>query len=187
MSTAAPAASVDPRRFRDAMGRFATGITIISTPTPEGPHCMTANGFMSVSLEPALVVVSIAERAKMHDLLLAGGVYGVSVLAADQEAVSKHFSGRPDPNLHPRFDDHAGVPLVAGALAQVAAEVVDARPAGDHTLFLGQVRHLADGVGDPLVFHAGRYRHLLSPAADSEYSDAWSGFCLDPFGPSSGA
>jgi flavin reductase (DIM6/NTAB) family NADH-FMN oxidoreductase RutF len=187
MSTAAPAASVDPRRFRDAMGRFATGITIISTPTPEGPHCMTANGFMSVSLEPALVVVSIAERAKMHDLLLAGGVYGVSVLAADQEAVSKHFSGRPDPNLHPRFDDHAGVPLVAGALAQVAAEVVDAHPAGDHTLFVGQVRHLADGVGDPLVFHAGRYRHLLSPAADSEYSDAWSGFCLDPFGPPASA
>lgn len=187
MSTAAPAASVDPRRFRDAMGRFATGITIISTPTPAGPHHMTANGFMSVSLEPALVVVSIAHRAKMHDFLLASGVYGVSVLAADQEPVSKHFSGRPDPDLRPRIDDHSGVPLVAGALAQVAAEIVEAHPAGDHTLFVGEVRHLADAPGEPLVFHAGRYRHLLSPAADSEYSDAWSGFCLDPFGPSSGA
>ncbi|WP_435583243.1 flavin reductase family protein [Amycolatopsis thermoflava] len=169
------------------MGRFATGITIISTPTPAGPHCMTANGFMSVSLEPALVVVSIARRAKMHDFLLTSGVYGVSVLAADQEPVSKHFSGRPDPNLLPGFEDHAGVPFVAGALAQVGAEIVDAYPAGDHTLFLGQVRYLADRVGEPLVFHAGRYRHLLNPAADSEYSDAWSGFCLDPFGPPSSA
>ncbi|GAB3158477.1 flavin reductase family protein [Amycolatopsis stemonae] len=181
MSTAAPA-SVDPRRFRDAMGRFATGITIISTPTPAGPHCMTANGFMSVSLVPALVVVSIARHARMHDLLVESGVYGVSVLAADQEPLSTHFSGRPDPDLRPRFDDHAGVPLVAGALAQVAAEIVEAHPAGDHTLFVGQVRHLADAAGEPLVFHAGRYRHLLSPAADPEYSDAWSGFCLDPFG-----
>ncbi|WP_020501044.1 flavin reductase family protein [Sciscionella marina] len=187
MDTAAPAASVDPRRFRDAMGRFATGITIISTPTPAGPHCMTANGFMSVSLEPALVVVSIAKRAKMHDLLLASGVYGVSVLAADQESVSKHFSGRPDPDLAPRFEDHADVPLVPGALAQVGAEIVEARPVGDHTLFVGEVRHLADGVGEPLVFYAGRYRHLLSPSADSEYSDAWSGFCLTPFCPPSGA
>ncbi|MFE6610964.1 flavin reductase family protein [Amycolatopsis sp. NPDC057786] len=182
MDTAAPAVGVDPRRFRDAMGRFATGITILSTPTPAGPHCMTANGFMSVSLEPALVVVSIAKRAKMHDYLLASGVYGVSVLAADQEPISKHFSGMPDPDLAPRFDDHADVPLVAGALAQVGAEIVDAHPAGDHTLFVGEVRHLTDSVGEPLVFHAGRYRHLLSPAADSEYSDAWSGFCLTPFG-----
>jgi len=182
MDTAALSASVDPRRFRDVMGRFATGITIISTATPAGPHCMTANGFMSVSLDPALVVVSIGKRAKMHDLLLAGGAYGVSVLAADQESVSRHFSGRPDPQLEPSFLDGAGVPLIPGALAQVGARVIAAHPAGDHTLFLGEVTYLAEEQREPLVFHAGRYRHLLSPAADSDYSDAWSGFCLDPFG-----
>ncbi|MDT7723871.1 MAG: hypothetical protein QOI21_447 [Actinomycetota bacterium] len=182
MDIVVPAAPVEPRRFRNAMGRFATGITVISTKTSDGVHCMTANGFMSVSLEPALVVVSIAKRAKMHDHLAEGGRYGVSILAADQEPVSRHFSGRPDPDLELVFVAGAAVPLVSGALAQVGARIVDAHSAGDHTLFVGEVEYLDDQAGDPLVFHSGAYRHLLSPANGSDYSDAWSGFCLDPIG-----
>ena len=174
---------VDPRRFRNVMGRFTTGVTVIGTNCDEGVHAMTANGFMSVSLDPALAMVSIATKAKMHELLLSSGRYGVSFLGADQEAVSRHFSGRPDLLPDFGFEQIAGAPLVRGALARISVEVIDAHRAGDHTLFIGQVHHLDDAAGDPLVFYSGGYRHLLRAAHDTEYSDAWSGFCLEPTGP----
>src|ERR1700679_325756 len=129
----------DQRRFRDALGTFATGVTIVSTRADDLAHGMTANGFMSVSLEPALVVVSIASSARMHDILLRAGRYGVSVLAREQEAVSQHFAGRPiDDGEIGLFESHGG-PVVAGALTHVVAAVVDAHPAGDHTMFIGEV------------------------------------------------
>lgn len=174
---------VEPRRFRNVMGRFTTGVTIIGTKHADGIHAMTANGFMSVSLDPALAMVSIATKAKMHEMLLASGRYGVSFLGADQETVSRHFSGRPDLLPDFSFDEIAGAPLVRGALARISVEVVDAHRAGDHTLFIGKVHHLDDAPGDPLVFYSGGYRHLLRAAHDTEYSDAWSGFCLEPTGP----
>src|ERR1700684_3434612 len=116
MSPPTPTVATDQRRFRDALGTFATGVTIVSTRCDDLVHGMTANGFMSVSLEPALVVVSIASSARMHDILLRAGRYGVSVLAREQEAVSRHFAGRPtDDGEIGLFESH-GVPLVAGAL-----------------------------------------------------------------------
>lgn len=172
--------AVDGRRFRSVMGRFTTGITVVSTEGPDGAHCMTANAFMSVSLDPPLVLVSLGVNTKMHDLLQRGGVYGVSVLAADQEPVSRYFSGRPDSSAGVRFIYASGVAVMEGALAHVVARVVDEHPAGDHTLFIGEILELDDSPGDPLVFHAGGYRHLLTPSTDTSYSDAWSGFCLNP-------
>src|SRR3984885_3859312 len=126
----------EQRRFRDALGTFATGVTIVSTRSDDLVHGMTANGFMSVSLEPALVVVSIASSARMHDILLRAGRYGVSVLAREQEAGSRPFAGRPDQDRQITLIEAKGVPLVQGALTHVVAEVVDAHPAGDHTLFI---------------------------------------------------
>src|ERR1700689_4444129 len=87
--------ATDQRRFRDALGTFATGVTIVSTRLDDLVHGMTANGFMSVSLDPALVVVSIASASRMHDILMGTRRHGVSVLARDQGAVSRHFAGRP--------------------------------------------------------------------------------------------
>lgn len=185
MSTETTASQpVDPRRFRSVMGRFTTGVTVIGTRHADGIHAMTANGFMSVSLRPALTVVSISKNAKMHDLLIGGGRYGVSFLSADQETVSRHFSGRHVDVADPEFgfDEIAGAPFVRGAVARVAAEVVDAHPAGDHTLFVGQVHHLDETPGEPLAFYSGGYRHLLRAVHDAEHSDTWSGFCLEPAG-----
>jgi flavin reductase (DIM6/NTAB) family NADH-FMN oxidoreductase RutF len=173
---------LDALAFRTTMGRFTTGVTVITTHTGERVHGMTANGFMSVSLEPPLIVVSIAHRAHMHDALAASGAYGVSMLCADQEHLSGHFAGQPRPGFTPDFEWAGGVPVIAGSLVQVIAKVTDAHPAGDHTLYVGQVEHL--GVredAEPLVFHEGRYRALL--AMRPEYPDAWSGFALDPHGP----
>lgn len=173
---------LDATAFRNTMGRFTTGVTVVTTHTDQRVHGMTANGFMSVSLEPPLIVVSIAHRARMHDALATSGSYGVSVLCADQEHLSGHFAGKPAPDFSPEFEWAGGIPVIARSLVQVVATVTDAHAAGDHTLYVGQVEHLAVREdAEPLVFHEGRYRALL--AMRPEYPEAWSGFALDPHGP----
>jgi flavin reductase (DIM6/NTAB) family NADH-FMN oxidoreductase RutF len=165
----------DQRRFRDALGTFATGVTIVSTRSGEQVHGMTANGFMSVSLDPALVVVSVATKARMHDLLLQAGRYGVSVLARDQEQVSRHFAGRPQQGTEIELREIEGVPLVDRALTHVVAGLVDAHRAGDHTLFIGEVLHFEHRPGEPLIFHSGAYRNLMASAIDPTRSEEWAG------------
>ena len=173
MTTMASPAT-DQRRFRDALGTFATGVTIVSTRRGELVHGMTANGFMSVSLDPALVVVSIASASRMHDILMSTRRYGVSVLARDQEAVSRHFAGRPG-REEISLAEVDGTPLVDGALTHVVADVIDAHTAGDHTLFIGEVVHFAHHAGDPLIFHSGTYRRLLDSPGDPTRSEEWQG------------
>src|SRR5580692_8648967 len=163
----------DQRRFRDALGTFATGVTIVSTRLDDLAHGMTANGSMSVSPEPALVVVSIASGARMHDILLRAGRYGVSVLSREQEAVSRHFAGRPQGEI--RLVESSGVPLVEGAITHVVASVVDAHPAGDHTLFIGAVLDFEHRAGEPLIFHSGAYRRLIASPLDPTRTEEWAG------------
>ncbi len=167
-------AAIDPKHFRRTLGHFATGVTVITVAADGRPRGMTANGFMAVSLDPPLVLVSVARRAHMHALLGIGARYGVSVLADDQEALGRHFSGRPNPDLTIRFTWEAGVPLLGGAIAHIAAEVVDAHSAGDHTLFIGRVTHLSTSTGRALLFYAGLYGHMSSDDL-SEVSE-WMGF-----------
>jgi flavin reductase (DIM6/NTAB) family NADH-FMN oxidoreductase RutF len=178
MSSSVPSGSdrtpTDQRRFRDALGTFATGVTIVSARADDLVHGMTANGFMSVSLDPALVVVSIATGARMHDILLRAGRYGVSVLARDQEHVSRHFAGRPQSAEIALLESH-GTPLVDGALTHVVAEVVNAHAAGDHTLFIGEVLHFEHRAGEPLIFHSGAYRRLITSPEDPTRTDEWTG------------
>jgi flavin reductase (DIM6/NTAB) family NADH-FMN oxidoreductase RutF len=176
--TTMAAPETEQRRFRDALGTFATGVTIVSTRLDDLVHGMTANGFMSVSLEPALVVISIASASRMHDILMRARRYGVSVLARDQEAVSRHFAGRPGGERERGqivLTEVEGAPLVSGALTHVVADVLDTHPAGDHTLFVGEVVHFAHRTGDPLIFHSGTYRHLLDSAGDPTRSEEWHG------------
>ena len=167
-------AAIDPTRFRKTLGHFATGVTVITVAHGSDVRGMTANGFMAVSLDPPLVLVSVAHRAHMHTLLGPGSRYGVSVLADDQEALSRHFSGRPNPDLTLRFIWEEGVPLLGGAVAHITAEVVDAHQAGDHTLFIGRVTHLSTGTGRALLFYAGLYGHLSSD--DLHVVSEWMGF-----------
>jgi flavin reductase (DIM6/NTAB) family NADH-FMN oxidoreductase RutF len=171
----APTGPPDQRRFRDALGTFATGVTIVTTQSNDLVHGMTANGFMSVSLDPALVVVSVATKAKMHDLLPQTGRYGVSVLARDQEHVSRHFAGRPEEDAEIQLVEISGVPLVDRALTHVVARIVDAHRAGDHTLFIGEVLHFEHHPGEPLIFHSGTYRRLLASPGDPTRTDEWAG------------
>ncbi|TMD24435.1 MAG: flavin reductase family protein [Chloroflexi bacterium] len=132
------AALIDARLFRSTMGRFATGVTVVTVSHDDGyPHAITVNAFLSVSLDPPLVLVSINNRSRMNTHLHLGKRYGINVLAASQEEHSRHFGGRPveglEVNWLPRLDTDA--PLLDGCVAHIVARVVDIHPAGDHTLY----------------------------------------------------
>ncbi|MGH2890782.1 MAG: flavin reductase family protein [Solirubrobacteraceae bacterium] len=141
------------------MGRFATGVTVVTTAHRQTIHGMTANAFLSVSLRPPLVLVSLG-RCRMSELLPRSGRYGVSVLAGDQEQVAAHFAGQRVSNLEPTFAWEGDLPFVEGALAHVGCRVVDAHPAGDHVLWIGEVEHLSHRDGEPLLFYTGRFGTL---------------------------
>jgi flavin reductase (DIM6/NTAB) family NADH-FMN oxidoreductase RutF len=152
----------DPRvALRRTLGLFATGVTIITTRVGEQVHGMTANAFMSVSLEPPLVLISVDRRTKMCSLLHEGRTYGVSVLCDGQSALSDRFAGRPGAEgAEPRFEVIHDTPLVDGALAGFVSKVVRSYWGGDHSLFLGRVEFARTGEGAPLLFHGGRYERL---------------------------
>jgi flavin reductase (DIM6/NTAB) family NADH-FMN oxidoreductase RutF len=149
----------DPARaLRRTLGMFATGVTVVTTLRGEQVHGMTANAFMSVSLEPPLVLVSIDRRTKMCGLLHVGRHYGVSVLCESQSALSDRFAGRSGDGVpEPRFELVRETPLVDGALAHFVACVEHSYWGGDHSLFLGRVQYARQHSGSPLLFHGGRY------------------------------
>jgi flavin reductase (DIM6/NTAB) family NADH-FMN oxidoreductase RutF len=159
----------DPRvALRRTLGMFATGVTIITTRVAEQVHGMTANAFMSVSLDPPLVLISVDRRTKMCRLLHEGSCYGVSVLAENQSALSDRFAGRAGPDApEPRFELVDGTPLVEGALARFVARVQRSYWGGDHSLFLGRVEYARTGEGAPLLFHGGRYERIGPPKKPS--------------------
>jgi len=148
--------------FRRTLGMFATGVTVLTTRVAEQVHGMTANAFMSVSLSPPLVLVSIDRRARMGALMHEGTRFGVSVLEARQTGLSDRFAGRIAEGVaEPSFEIVHETPLVEGALAHLVARVVRSYWGGDHSLFLGQVEFARYGEGRPLLFHGGRYERLV--------------------------
>lgn len=160
------AAAFSARDFRNAMGAFATGVVVITTRTADGEaHAMTANAFMSGSLEPPLVVISVAVTAKMYAHLAAGADFGVSVLSSGQERDSNHFAGRRSEDHAPVLVELGGTPVLAGASVRLAARQAHAYPCGDHSLFVGHVTALeteATEANAPLVFYRGKYGALAS-------------------------
>ncbi len=151
----------DPRTFRKTLGHFASGITVITTVYEDIVHGMTANAFCSISLEPPLVLVSVDNRSFMHRILELSARYGVSVLSKDQELLSRHFAGQSQERLKIPFVWYEGCPLIEGSVAHLTCHVIDVHPAGDHTLYIGQVEHLGySDEGAPLLFYGGKYHTL---------------------------
>jgi len=146
--------------FRRVMGRFATGVTVVTTSLDGEVFGMTANAFMAGSLAPPLCVVSIGRAARMHARLSAAGFFGVSFLSHEQRPVSDHFAGRQVLQAPPALRYLGHVPLLAGAVGLVSAEVVDTADCGDHTLFIGRVLEMQADDDEPLLFYAGRYADL---------------------------
>jgi len=157
--------SFTARDFRNAMSQFATGVVVITVDTESGVHAMTANAFMSGSLEPPMVLVSVAHTARMHSKIHSSERFGISVLAHSQEEASNHFAGRPLDGAPPQFELLGDAPVVAGAIMQLSADLRHAYPCGDHTLFVGEVTGLTldEEHSGPLLFHGGRYGRLSRP------------------------
>jgi flavin reductase (DIM6/NTAB) family NADH-FMN oxidoreductase RutF len=151
---------IDPRLFRRAMGSFATGVTVISARDAGDIRGMTANAFMSGSLEPPLCVVSIAKRAQMHAALCDARHFGVSILAEGQEELSDHFSGRPTPGLSVAFVPFGPATVLEDCCARIAAEIVARYDCGDHTIFIGHIVRIEADDRHPLIYHSGRYSAL---------------------------
>ncbi len=168
--------AVDPRAFRDVMGRFATGVTVVSFTRVGEAAGMTVNSFLSVSLEPPLVLVSVRREARFTADVGIGDRYGVNVLSDAQQPLSAHFANRPVPGLAVPFSHLYGTPLIDGSLAQIIARVVDIHEAGDHLLYIGRIEHLWHGPeAKPLIFFTGKYKHIDAhePTVQWNAVDGW--------------
>lgn len=154
---------IEPRDFRNALGRFASGVTVVTIPDENeraGVRGITANAFVSVSLSPPLVLVSIGNSARAHIPLMSAERYGVSILSETQAGVSDHFAGREDEQVNPEFTELDGFTVLAGAAAHLVCRVTERHEAGDHTLFIGEVEALDVHEEAPLIYFRGKYEGL---------------------------
>ncbi len=151
--------------LRRALGRFATGVAVVTCRDGGGePRGVTINSFSSVSLEPPLVLFSLARESRSLADVLAAGRFAVNVLAADQQELSRRFAGADDPWRDLACGGGGEVPLLAGALAHFECRHEASHEGGDHVIIVGRVEALAQQPGEPLVFWAGDYHQLLSAA-----------------------
>ena len=155
--------AVHAELFRQLLGRFATGVSVVTTRGPAGqPLGMTASSLASVSLEPPLLLVAVDRKNDMHDALRAAPHFAINILTADQEAVSRRFAD-VDPN---RFEGvgyregRYGVPLLNDALAHIECDMHGAVPGGDHTVFFGLVTGGDVTERRPLIYYRGGYASL---------------------------
>ena len=159
--------SLNPVMFRRVAGAFTTGVTVITVEREPGlVHGMTANSFTSVSLDPLLVLVCVDHDARLLSFLKSQRRFGVSILREDQQSLSEYFAKteqtpQEDARLDVRYTwTSSGIPLLDNTLAQLACNVVAEHPAGDHTIFIGEVKSMESHDGEPLLFHRGQYRRL---------------------------
>ncbi|TDW19264.1 flavin reductase family protein [Kribbella kalugense] len=169
MSSTEPSGSVPPAEFRAALGRFASGITIMSTLQDGVAHAMTANAFTSVSLDPPLVLVCVDKGVRMHAAVLDCGYWAASVLSGAQRSIAERFA-RSGRDLYSQFDGigttagpKTGCPVVDGSLSWLECRTWATYDGGDHTIVVGEVLSLGDGEpADPsaLIYHSSHYREL---------------------------
>jgi len=154
---------IDRDLFRAVLGRFASGITVVTAQDASGqPHGMTVSAFSSLSLDPPLVLVCVSTDATMAPVIEAATTFAVNVLADSQEAMSRRFAGKVD-------DRFAGVGYAKGehgdallddALATIQCRIVARHPAGDHVIVVGQVEQASAHDGRPLLYYRGGYAQL---------------------------
>ncbi len=151
--------------FRQALGAFATGITVATTLDKDGqPHGLTVNSFNSVSLDPPLVLWSLNKQSHQLGIFTESSFYGISILADDQMEISNRFAAM----IEDRFKDvswqkgQTGAPLLDGALATFDCKVEQIVEGGDHVILIGRVLSVAKREGAPLLYHEGAYKSLGS-------------------------
>jgi flavin reductase (DIM6/NTAB) family NADH-FMN oxidoreductase RutF len=154
---------VDDAQFRQLLGRFATGVAVITVAAPDDrPHGMTANSLASVSLRPPLVSLAIDHRAELHGLITRRDVFVANILAGHQEALSRRFADPHDDRFEGigyTVSRNGGI-LLDGALAHIECVRHDMLEAGDHTVVIGRVVGGAARDGRPLLYYRGGYGTL---------------------------
>ena len=156
--TPSAAETLDARAFRDALGRFATGITVVTIPTRDGPMGFTANSFASVSLDPPLVLWSPARSAARYPFYAAAQHYAIHVLGAEQSDLSGRFvrGGAGFDGLEHEIGAH-DVPVLPQALARFDCLQVATHDGGDHLIIVGRVLSASARAGQPLIFSQGAF------------------------------
>jgi flavin reductase (DIM6/NTAB) family NADH-FMN oxidoreductase RutF len=165
---AVPATAVDVGAFREAMGSFPTGVTVVTVACDDGDmHGMTVNSFSSVSLDPMLVLVCLTATSCGPGLIERAGAFAVNVLSAGQQDLSRWFANRHRPAGPAMFDGVpfepgvTGCPVLADATASFDCRLRQSHRAGDHLIVLGEVVALVHRPQlEPLIFHAGTYKAL---------------------------
>lgn len=156
----------DARSFRRVMGKFATGVTVV-TFMHEGQFSgMTANAFMSLSVDPPMVLIAVRNQARFASSIKVGDTFGISFLREEHEALSSHFGGRPTTNLQPGYRRLKDSPVLDTALVQLAVRANAVHEGGDHLIYTADVEALEESDGRPLLFFSGSYKqlHALDPA-----------------------
>jgi flavin reductase ActVB len=154
---------IDRDLFRAVLGRFASGITVVTARDAQGtPHGMTVSAFSSLSLDPPLVLVCVGNEATMAPVMASTETFAVNMLAESQEALSRRFAGKIDD----RFagvgysDSDSGDPVLDDVLASLQCRVVARHPAGDHIIVVGRVEQGSAHDGKPLLYYRGGYAQL---------------------------
>jgi flavin reductase (DIM6/NTAB) family NADH-FMN oxidoreductase RutF len=154
------------RELRDALGRFATGVTVVTAVGPRGPLGITANSFASLSLDPPLVLWSPARKSSRFPVFEAASHFAVHVLARDQQAMAMHFAQSGDmPSAYGALPGLGGAPILEGCAARFECRHAARFDGGDHLICVGEVLRFTASEAEPLVYHRGAYRGLAVEGA----------------------
>jgi flavin reductase (DIM6/NTAB) family NADH-FMN oxidoreductase RutF len=157
--------TLDSEKLRAAMRAWSAGVTVVTAAHEGHKHGMTVNSFTSISLEPAMITVSLRGSTRTHELVSKSRVFGLTMLSAEQSKISDLFAGKM-PEVEDRFMDLqtetlvTGSPLIVGGLAWLDCRVVESFNAGENTLFIAEVLAARDIEGQPLIYHNRKYWSL---------------------------
>jgi flavin reductase (DIM6/NTAB) family NADH-FMN oxidoreductase RutF len=158
--------TLDSENLRSAMRAWSAGVTVVTTTYEGQTHGMTVNSFTSISLDPAMITISLQNGSRTHELLTKSRVFGVTILSAEQSKISDRFAGRMS-EIEDRFADLktetliSGSPLIVGGLAWLDCSVIETFDAGMNTLFIARVLDArGQSVEQPLIYHNRKYWSL---------------------------
>jgi flavin reductase (DIM6/NTAB) family NADH-FMN oxidoreductase RutF len=165
--------TLDPKVFRSTLGKFATGVTVVTAESSAARRGMTANAFSSLSLDPPLVLVCVDNKASFLGVIRDAKKFAINFLAEDQKSTSDWFAGKGR-DAEDQFADIShekgenGAPVLTGTIATLECEIHEDIPGGDHAIIVGRVTHIVaeEDVRPPLMFYASAYRKM---DMDAEY------------------